>query len=365
MIEDRSCRNAAGVPTDPAPLPPRPRRQAQNCRVVNADFLEWGSSAAKDERPCFFIAMEVLDNLPHDKVAWTTPSWPAGATGSASAGTSAGTSPRQGPSPGDSSHGGGRVGQELCEAVVVRDGERYREAFRPLRDPVIRELLDICPDLSEMVTPEGSRSRQRRSEPSSAAPPGWGQGVTETLAGLLGRHPPRPDLRAVFVPTGSLRLLKALRERLPRHRAILGDFDSFHARDGVPVGAGQGTGDASGGAGLDASPLLAFQAPLVSSRDPSSGAVLDHDTYMVPLGSADIFFPTCFERLSRLHASVCGGRTGDRGGVRGEGKGAGLVLKQGDFLREYGDTAATRTMSGFNPMLDDYRNASVFLGRSV
>ena len=42
-----------------------------NCEFINADFLdvEPGHKAAENGH-CIIIALEVLDNLPHDKVAW-------------------------------------------------------------------------------------------------------------------------------------------------------------------------------------------------------------------------------------------------------------------------------------------------------
>lgn len=303
-------------------------------------------SGEVDPRPCVFFGMELLDNLPHDKIAWVAPSSPEIVGGSRSTvlpSTEVGT-------------------EQLCEAVVVQspDGS-FREAFRPLRDPVIRELLTICPELAALVRNRGEPSPDAKSESRSESSLLASLFGGKKLPSLFGAGGPlRPEHCAAFVPTGSLRLVQALRERLPRHRAILADFDSF---------AGS-AGTAEGPAANDES-LTAFQAPIVSSRNPATGSVTDHATYMVPLGSADIFFPTCFERLSRLHAAVCHGNGSSRvgGGGGGDGdvvrRGRGLVVKQGEFLREFADLHATRTFSGFNPLVDDFRNSSVFLSGAV
>lgn len=310
----------------------------QNCRVVNANVLEWGMSGEVDPRPCFFMGMELLDNLPHDKIAWVAPSFP---------------------------EGGRDEKEQLCEAVVMEtpDGG-FREVFRSLRDPVIRELLTICPELPRMV-------RNRKESESEEGSTSSFRKAFAQFFGSGGSGGLEPEHCAAFVPTGSLRLVQVLRERLPRHRAILADFDSFDGSMGTPGGGDAGVGGAAGaGAGGAARPaekndesLTAFQAPIVSSREAANGNVTDHATYMVPLGSADIFFPTCFQRLARLHSAVCS--SGGGGGGDGIRRGRGMVVKQGEFLREFADLHATRTFSGFNPLVDDFRNSSVFLSGAV
>jgi SAM-dependent MidA family methyltransferase len=49
--------------------------QHPNCRVLNADILTWSDQFPPTSDNCFFIAMEVLDNLPHDKVAIRNGKW--------------------------------------------------------------------------------------------------------------------------------------------------------------------------------------------------------------------------------------------------------------------------------------------------
>lgn len=300
-------------------------------------------SGEVDPRPCFFLGMELLDNLPHDKIAWVVPS--------------------------STEQEGGAATPQLCETVVVETpGGGFREMFRPVRDTLIRQLLTVCPDLAAMVR----NRRETESEPPSASPfanmfaffsNGGGGGSSDL----------RPEHCAAFIPTGSLRLVQALRERMPRHRAILADFDSF--ADSAGMGGGPsatvvgGAGGSAGETTTNDESLTAFQAPIVSSRDTESGVVTDHATYMVALGSADIFFPTSFDRLLRLHSAVCsGGETvGSQSGRRQEivRRGRGLVVKQGEFLREFADLRCTRTFSGFNPLVDDFRNSSVFISGAV
>lgn len=117
------------------------------------------------------------------------------------------------------------------------------------------------------------------------------------------------------------------------------------------------------------------------------GSTFDHGSYLVPRGTADIFFPTDFALLGALyrqaaqraqraqHASSgsssegatrsdsatsgshAGGAAGSTPAVRAE------ALGTADFMARYSpDLAATRTASGYNPLLEDYSNSAFFLG---
>lgn len=273
--------------------------------------MEWGNSGRVDPRPCFFMGLELLDNLPHDKVAWIHPTCGLGAMAASSREDTAVV--------GD---------QQLCETLVTSTSSgEYAEVFRPVQDRTISDLLDICPDIVEAV--------QTKVELPAET------GMRASFNRFMARFNP-PPYRAAFIPTGLLLLLRALRKRIPQHRAILADFDH------LPRSKAHRSGDL-----CPTSSLWAHHAPLVSSRDPSTGAVKDHGTYLVPFGSADIFFPTRFSRLLRLHAAICTG--GNRG----------LAMKQASFLKLHADINATRTTSGYNPLLQDYLNASVFLSAAA
>ncbi|CAM9507492.1 unnamed protein product, partial [Choristocarpus tenellus] len=299
-----------------------------NCRVVNADMLEWGLSGPVEHRPCFVMGFEVLDNLPHDKVAWT---------GSVDADSGV---------------------PELFEAVVFEDGNGdYTEELRPLQDSLISEVLDLCPDIVAAIVPNPAtlspRNRQKVRHSSTLL-----QTAMAGLQALMGVIP--QDHQAAFVPTGTLQLLTALNRKMPRHHIILADYDSF------PLPTFTGAIGNSGNGGDES--LVAQHAPLVSGRDPITPTnIIDFNTYMVPMGSADIYFPTDFNRLARMHTAVCGGKqVGNAKTVASIDASTAMprVMKQGEFLREYGETLATQTLTGYNPLIEDFANASVFLGSS-
>lgn len=115
---------------------------------------------------------------------------------------------------------------------------------------------------------------------------------------------------------------------------------------------------------------------------------MDHASYLVPRGTADIFFPTDFGLLSRLYrdtmaqqgsASTGGGSCGSgaaspaavaaAGAAAAAEPGGGAVavtaehLASGAFMAAHAPhPGATATRSGYNPLLDDYSNTAVFVG---
>lgn len=78
------------------------------------------------------------------------------------------------------------------------------------------------------------------------------------------------------------------------------------------------------------------------------GTTKDFGSYLVPRGTADVFFPSDFSMLARLYKSAA------QGGAQTT-----VVQKSSRFLEAYADLAATRTISGYNPLLEDFLNTSV------
>ncbi len=91
-----------------------------------------------------------------------------------------------------------------------------------------------------------------------------------------------------------------------------------------------------------------------------AGKTVDHATYLSPSeGTADIFFPTNFSVLARM---VDDERRRDS--ARGTDVGApARVLASSEFLLTYGaaQVQRTRTMTGYNPMLEDFTNTRFLL----
>lgn len=93
---------------------------------------------------------------------------------------------------------------------------------------------------------------------------------------------------------------------------------------------------------------------------------MDHRTYLVPRGTADIFFPTDFPLLCQLyrHAAAAASPARSAAGAGGGGVSA-EQLTTAEFMRRHcPDLAAAATASGYTPLLEDYTNTAVFIGDS-
>lgn len=244
---------------------------AARFRVDRRDAAAPWASGPVHEPPCFVLAMEVLDNLPHDKVVWRGGTW------------------RQ-----------TRVDTKEDESGKVVATERVDDDA-PITDPLTRRLLAETEGLAGYAPPSGN-----------------------FLVRLL--HP-RASSREMFLPTGALRLFDALHRALPRHALLAADFDE-----------------------LPEVVIPGRNAPLVAST--RRGATVDHNTYLVPRGSADIFFPTDFALAARAHAA---------GGAAGTGAHHGSWCKTADFMRRWAAPGSTRTRAGYDPLLLDYSNTSFLL----
>lgn len=213
------------------------------------------------EERAVIVALEVLDNMPHDRVS---------------------VSPRDG----------------AVREWVVRGGAAET---RPARDRLVVEYL-------------------RHAESFSEEAHGEGPSLIERLLGGLSQGD-EPDW---YLPTVQLETLEAVARSVPRHRMLLADFDAF------------------------AGALPGRNGPLVAPR----GGGADYDDVMdAPIGGADIMFPTQFQALCELHARVCGG------GVPGQ------HVKSAEFFARYGreDLPAATLRDGHCPLVDDFRNTSVFV----
>ncbi len=300
-------------------------RHGSVCQVVQQDVLEWTRQRIQLEQQQqqpqskasspFILALEVLDNLPHDKVLWVqdeaTQEW------------------------------------RLREAVVQGDGSAahpYQEAHRPLSDELIALVLRVKPELGRRIDPRESQGL------------GKGGGLSSLFQSFLqhlsrrGRDPPR----ALFVPTGMAQLVDGLCKAFPRrHHFLFADFDSLPAPmlDKKDKEVEEKKTDADGDL------LWALNAPLVTSRDAATGEHIDHPSYLVNKGGADIFFPVNFFLLRDLYRYLV-----SREDRKGGGKGyTARVVKSARFLERYGEVEGTATRSGYNPMLEDFLNTCFFI----
>jgi hypothetical protein len=92
-----------------------------------------------------------------------------------------------------------------------------------------------------------------------------------------------------------------------------------------------------------------------------AGKTIDHLTYMSPCeGTADIFFPTDFSLLQEMIRREQ--RKGSKiKGERDSHANTANIMPSSQFLKQYGDLSQTRTISGYNPMIEDYANTCMLL----
>jgi hypothetical protein len=219
---------------------------ANKVEVHHQDFLLWNSTVSE---PCVVIALEVLDNLPHDKllVSRRDGGW------------------RQVLVRDDSRE---EVDELLVDEVAMRTAELFGDGL--VRESSVHPMVWWPPSemIKHLVT--GRVRRQRE--------------LFERSNG---------EYQAVFVPSGCTQMLRVLRKHFPLHSLFVADFDSLPLGsvddDKQPVGSLRGC----------------VNSPIVSSMDETTGKRVDHPTYLVPT-SADVFFQTDFALLSAAYQAEAG-----------------------------------------------------------
>ncbi|EIE25916.1 DUF185-domain-containing protein [Coccomyxa subellipsoidea C-169] len=136
----------------------------------------------------------------------------------------------------------------------------------------------------------------------------------------------------IFLPTKCMMLLDTLVKACPFHCILAADFDQ-----------------------LPETRIPGKNAPLAATT--VGGQTIDHSTYLMEPGSADIFFPTDFYMLERMYGVLAKQGLASAGGI------STAVMKSEAFMKRYASIADTTTSNGYNPLLQDYSNTSFFVGQ--
>ena len=152
-------------------------------------------------------------------------------------------------------------------------------------------------------------------------------------------------LNSAFVPTGTMQLMSVLKRCFPHHRLILNDFDQLPAPD---LAKGRILNHPKSPTSLVDGPLNSANAPLVASKN--GAETIDHDTYLIQDGSVDIYFPTDFSRLKRAYCKYFGKESEQVS-----------IVKSRTFMQEFAELEETKTIFGYNPLVQDYENTTFFL----
>ena len=214
-----------------------PHHEAQ-CSIVNADILNWNHM---NSGRCFVLALEVLDNLPHDKVGLHDGLWTQYHV------------------------------QEFAPG-------QFREHTAKLTDALIVETLQKF-QLGLPILGTLPRS------------PRWNFWSPQRVA----------TLDSAFIPTGAMQLLRVLKKYFPQHHLIASDFDRLPAPTFVRSQKAQVLGHSLAPTALSEGPLRAHNAPLVATK--VTGTTVDQSTYLTRGYDCDIYFPTNFHQLARAYGA--------------------------------------------------------------
>ena len=283
------------------------------CRVVNADFLTWN-----EEQPpnTAVVALEVFDNLPHDLFRFAGPLLPDGACSAFSDAPSNWTVAHVTRTETAAVWGSPKLDFRRIDA---RDDLSLTAARLFLKPDVFARPKDRV--FSKLPT----SLREARTM--------WGRAVLRAGRDRTERGAPASQaFRDVFVPTGAVAFFQTLKRCFPSPRLLVADYDELPASDAAVAST----------LGMPGALFGVMNAPIVAGRNG------DYATFLVPQGSADIFFPSDFARLCEAFEAIVGGDA------------KATHEKSRAFLARCPDAVkATTTQSGFNPMLEDWDNTSV------
>lgn len=227
----------------------------------------------------FLIMLEVLDNMPHERVYFDENQEPTG------------------------------------QAMVQMNSDNPDECKEVINKVLDRSTLELFKMWRDINSQQESVDRSSKYETL----------VTRLYKSMRRIH----QTDNVFLPTYCYQTIQNLHKVLPQAKYILSDFDML--REAPTAGSG-------------------FNAPTVSTKLEASDAKKDYDSYLVPRGAADIFFPTNFRLLRLMHQKTTGNDS--------------EFLKTWEFVERYSDKNWAATKSGYNPLKEDFLNTSFFISQT-
>lgn len=193
----------------------------------------------------------------------------------------------------------------------------FKEIYEPVTDPLIATYLHYM-DLLGYKSPSLQSSLKRKFLEASSR-------LAASRVGLF-KHYQYP-YASEFIATTSLQFYQKLLKFFPKHSLIISDFDDIPQNERLP----------------------GWNAPRIQTR--CQGHVVLPSTYMVKRGLCDIFFQTDFQLAKGVYALSQGKSINDV-----------QVLKHNEFITQYGvDIEHCCTKSGYNPLVEDFSNASFLL----
>ncbi|CCM00250.1 uncharacterized protein FIBRA_02279 [Fibroporia radiculosa] len=286
-------------------------------KVMHQSVFHWDK---REPQPCFFIAMEVIDNFAHDMIRYDLRTL------------------------------------EPYQGIVTIDGHGdFSTYYTRVTDPLISSFLALRRRL--MHPPPVPRLLE----------------LSPTLRTFYTNLPFAPNLSAPeYIPTRLLSLLRTLRRHFPRHRLLLSDFSSLpdtiegvtapvvqtrYRNETVPCTTllvKQGYFDIFFPTNFDRlrdmyEHILSQPLPLSAAETALPRSPLSTSASSLSVGSD--FFSSYHPKNRRPPTDGVASASGIPVGERKSS-----VFTHAEFLSTYADLGKTRLRSGENPILDLYQN---------
>ncbi|KZV63177.1 DUF185-domain-containing protein [Peniophora sp. CONT] len=288
------------------------------CVTVNhKSIFHWDQT---ETAPCFFIAMEVIDNFAHDLVRWDL-----------------------------------RTLQPYQGVVTVDDQGDFGMHYERVTDPLVSSTLALY-----------RRLNHKPPVPAWLAKFPYLREVHSSLIFAANLSPPE------YIPTRMLSLLRTLRRHFPRHRLLLSDFATLP--DTIPGVNAPVVQTRFRNTTVPTSKLLVHQGyfdiffptdferlrdmyeymlgqPVLSDSVAGIGRASPLATSASPLQAGSGYFSSFQPRNRRAPIDGVASSSGLPVGQRKSN-----VFTHAEFLETYADLSKTRLRSGENPMLEYYKN---------
>ncbi|EIN09655.1 DUF185-domain-containing protein, partial [Punctularia strigosozonata HHB-11173 SS5] len=289
-------------------------------QIAHKSIFHWDT---REPSPCFFIAMEVVDNFAHDMIRYDL-----------------------------------RTLEPYQGFVAIDENGDFSTHFTRVTDPLITSFIQL---------------RRRLSHPP---PIPRLLKASKTFRNIYTNLPFAPNLSAPeYIPTRLLSLLLTLRDHFPRHRLLLSDFSSLpdttpgvnapvvqtrYRNETVPCGTvlvKQGYFDIFFPTNFEHLRDM-YEHILSEPREPKTPdadlpipRLSPLSSSMTPLSVGSDFFSSYHPHNRRTPVD---GIVSASGLPIGERKSS--VFTHAEFMETYADLSKTRLHNGENPLLDFYQN---------
>jgi len=283
--------------------------------ITHKSIFHWNENVTS---PCFFIAMEVIDNFAHDLIRYDL-----------------------------------RTLEPYQGVITIDENRDFGVHYERINDPLVNSFFSL---------------RRRLNHPPPLSP----LLKYPSLRSLYSNLPFAPNLsQPEYIPTRLLSLLRTLRQHFPRHRLVLSDFSSLP--DTIPGINAPVVQTRYRNTTVPTSTLLVYQGYFdiffptdfgrlrdmyeyilqqpVLHEDTTTGRASPLETSASPLSAGSGFFSSYLPRNRRIPID---GVTSSSGLPVGQRKSS--VFTHAEFLETYADLSKTQLRNGENPMLEFYKN---------